>query len=153
MPWCLVLQQTLVLQCIGVLAKQQAIQQVMGWVSSGNDKDMLGPAETFVYVLGEDPGMRQRLEVLRLHHYFLEELPRRLRETRKVVDACSRLMTSRAWRVLLHFLLSTGNAVNAHRTGGRAAMGFRLSSLSKFADMRYAKMSWQWGMWTPSSMC
>ncbi|KAL6764301.1 hypothetical protein V8C86DRAFT_1685200 [Haematococcus lacustris] len=40
--------------------------------------DQLGPAEMFVHVLVSSPDVRQRLELLRLHHYFAEDLPRKV---------------------------------------------------------------------------
>lgn len=68
----------MVLQCIGVLAKSQNVQQVMAWASS-HDLKMLGAAETFVHVLGSMPDTRLRLDVLRLYHYFEEDMPKKVR--------------------------------------------------------------------------
>jgi hypothetical protein len=59
-----------------------------------------------------------------------------LADAGRVRDACTRMHTSLAWRRLLHQLLAAGNVVNARRAPGRPALGFRLSSLPKFADMR-----------------
>ena len=36
-------------------------------------------AESFVHVLGSTPDARLRLDVLRLHHYFEEDLPKKVR--------------------------------------------------------------------------
>lgn len=53
----------------------------------------------------------------------------------RVQAASERLLSCRAWRRLLHHLLAVGNTINAHRAP-RPALGFKLSSLGKFADMR-----------------
>ena len=58
-------------------------------------------------------------------------------------QACHALYFSAAWRRLLHQLLLIGNAIIGQKNGGRSARfanAFKLSSLSKFADMK-AKVS------------
>eukprot|EP00798_Chlamydomonas_sp_ICE-L_P023234 gene23234-30457_t len=109
-----------VLQCQALLAKSQTLEVVMQWAED-NDPSKLGTAEAFVYALVSLPDVRLRLDVLRLHHFFEEDLPKK----------------SKPWKRLLHQLLMAGNAINMRRPGGKAARGFKLSSLPRFADMSH----------------
>ena len=60
------------------------------------------------------------------------------------MQACRSLYLSVPWRRLLHQLLLVGNAINGQKAAasgrpgasGRVAPAFKLSSLSKFADMK-----------------
>ncbi|KAJ9524735.1 hypothetical protein QJQ45_024371 [Haematococcus lacustris] len=132
----------LVLQCTGLLANTKVVGQVTAWLEQpGNSMDQLGPAEMFVHVLVSSPDVRQRLELLRLHHYFAEDLPRKLADVQRVEQVCQQLHSSKAWRRLLHQLLAAGNVINQHRAPGRPAQAFKLTSLPKFADMRSAGTS------------
>ena len=39
----------------------------------------LGPAESFVHALGSAPEARLRLEVLKMHHFMIEDYPKKVR--------------------------------------------------------------------------
>lgn len=70
------------LQCVGVLAKQQAVTAVMGWVAQpGSDPSALGPAETYVHVLARCAWL-----LLPLPHIFMHSSWRDMSATH---DFCS----------------------------------------------------------------
>ena len=41
----------------------------------------LGPAESFVLALGSTPDAKLRLEVLKMHHFMMEDFPKKVRST------------------------------------------------------------------------
>ena len=41
----------------------------------------LGPAESFVLALGSTPDAKLRLEVLKMHHFMMEDFPKKVRWT------------------------------------------------------------------------
>ncbi|GAX75814.1 hypothetical protein CEUSTIGMA_g3257.t1 [Chlamydomonas eustigma] len=136
-----ILTYTMVLQCLGVLAKAQSVQTVIQR-SDNYGASNLGPAETYVYVLGSLPDCKLRLELLKMHHYMIEDFPKKLADAIRITQAHKQLYSNTAWRRLLHQLLDAGNLINSHRPGAKDAMAFKLSSLAKFADMRTSDKSW-----------
>lgn len=83
------LSYTTVLQCQGVLAKAQAVADVLAWATSPDNPagvQGLGPAEAFVHALGSAPDVKVRLDVLKTHHYMAEDAPKKLAEATRVYE-------------------------------------------------------------------
>ncbi|MEW5302071.1 MAG: hypothetical protein WDW36_004881 [Sanguina aurantia] len=134
------LDPTMVLQCLGGYPKPSDVELVMNWCTTNSSGD-LGMAEAYVHVLGSVPHARLRLEVLNTRHHFGEDVAKQLRLAGSVQTACDSMRSSYAWRYLLHALLSAANEINSHRKANPAA-GFKLASLSKFADLNTFDGCW-----------
>lgn len=110
-------------------------EAVQGFVDSGGDRSLLGPAECFVDAIGSVPRLSQRIKTLSVISEFDELALDANRRTELVRTTSNRVRESTRFARLLSIILKVGNELNKGTEKGEA-QGVRLASLVKLSQTK-----------------
>lgn len=107
------------------------------WQGSGNFGASLSGPDEFVYEMSKVPRLRQRLQAIFVEMSFERQVEVLHENLEKYEAALHQLSASSDWKKLLHFVLLTGNYLNASNSRIGGAWGIECSTaLQKLEDTK-----------------
>jgi hypothetical protein len=105
------------------------------YISKGNDVNLLGKAEKYIFSMSDITLLKQRLDLMELQCTFDPDAAAHEQDLELMSRACDEIKNSTNFPKLLKLVLKVGNVLNAGSAKG-GATGFRIGGLLKLAQTK-----------------